>query len=166
MSLATALGGELQGWHGLPARIGERELMKALGEPLAWRAGWQERGGRRYRVLDARDVSAWFLADEEQATWIEIERPPRVDVAATLEALGRAPHELSSRLPATGAVTAEHVWPDRGIVIVVASPIDAQREPWAEQVGLFRPMSFEDYLSSVGGWGRVRPSQLSRRGGI
>jgi hypothetical protein len=160
MSLADALSGRLQDWTGLPAGIGERELASAHGCPWVWRDGWQERGAGRYRVLDAGDASAWFAGDDEQATWVEVQLPPAADVATTLATLGPAPRERASRIPAAGATTAEHVWPARGLAVVVASPIEAGRQPWVQQLGLFTPMSFEDYLVSVGLWGRLRPSPL------
>jgi hypothetical protein len=160
-SLADGLHGRMTGWTGLPAAADESVLTAAAGGTGAFRPGYAPRVATRYRVLDiaapqlARAVSAWFRGDDPAALWIELEEPVALDLDA-LAPLGPPARELPSSRPLPGGPVREEVWPEQGVAVAIVEG-EPPRVGWA---ALFRPMSFEDYLTSAGRPPQIRPSPL------
>jgi hypothetical protein len=164
-SLADAISGDLAGWTGLAGHLEPSALEPAI--RVRWTADPQprSRAASAFTVLHGeRDsppeqVDAWVRAGETGVTAIEFRPPVLLDHAAVLDDLGEPDLVLRSNHFEVGASVKEHVHAERGITVAVADPFtDESDEPWIVYVQLYRPMSPQEFVTTVGQSGdELRP---------
>ena len=112
-----------------------------------------------FTVLHSERVDAWLRVGETEVTSLEFRPPESFDHAAVLAALGEPETVLRSNHFEVGAVVQEHVHAERGITVAVAEPFAEDRhQPWIVYVQLYRPMSAQEYVTTVGQSGdELRP---------
>lgn len=156
-SLAAAISGDLAGWSGLSGDLEPLALEAELGVHWTPDPAPHARAASAFTVLHGDGVDAWLRVGETEVTSLEFRPPESLDHAAVLAGLGEPETVLRSNHFEVGAVVREHVHAERGITVSVAEPFD-EGEPWIVHVQLYRPMTAQAYVTSVGQSGdELRP---------
>jgi hypothetical protein len=164
-SLADALSGHLVGWTGLEGDLDPAVLERSVG------VRWTPEPGPRTRVASAftvlhgeRDgapaqIDAWVRQGDTEVTTLEYRPPALFDHTAVLEDLGEPETTLRSHHFEAGSSVREHVHAGRGITVAVAEPFgDDDAAPYILYVQLYRPMSTQEFVTTVGQSGdELRP---------
>ena len=158
-SLAEAISGDLAGWSGLGGDLDPLALEAELGVHWTPDPAPRSRAASAFTVLHGECVDAWLRVGETEVTSLEFRPPESLDHAAVLAGLGEPETVLRSNHFAVGAVVQEHVHAERGITVAVAEPFAEDRdEPWIVYVQLYRPMTAQAYVTTVGQSGdELRP---------
>jgi hypothetical protein len=158
-SLADAISGDLAGWSGLSGDLEPLALEAELGVQWTPDPAPRSRAASAFTVLHGGRVDAWLRVGETEVTSLEFPAPESLDHAGVLADLGEPETVLRSNHFEVGAVVQEHVHAERGITVAVAEPFAEDRdEPWIVYVQLYRPMTAQAYVTSVGQSGdELRP---------
>jgi hypothetical protein len=164
-SLADAISGDLAGWTGLTGDLDPSALEAAIGVRWTPDPAPRSRAASAFTVLHGeRDsaperVDGWVRAGETDVTTIEFRPPERLDHDAVLADLDEPDMVLRSNHFEVGASVQEHVHAERGITVAVAEPFtDEHDEPWIVYVQLYRPMTAQEFVTTVGQSGdELRP---------
>jgi hypothetical protein len=99
-------------------------------------------------VARASRWALWHGLDEPGL--VVLDDPPAAD---ELEAVGRADLVQPARHELFGYDTTEHVWPSRGLVLVVAEPYDhtpvSDRTPRIVRAELFAPCTLDAWRTTI-----------------
>jgi hypothetical protein len=158
-SLADAISGDLAGWSGLTGDLAPLALEAELGVHWTPDPAPRARAASAFTVLHGDGVDAWLRVGETEITSLEFRPPGSLDHAVVLADLGEPETVLRSNHFEVGAVVQEHVHAERGITVAVAEPFAEDRdEPWIVYVQLYRPMTAQAYVTTVGQSGdELRP---------
>ena len=147
-SLEVALAGRWAEWEGLDAGLLVADLEAVAGPgrgpraapPGAYPAGVVEFGSGAVR--------AWVRAERVELIALDAPAAP-AGALATVAMLGPPALEQPARFEALGAETTEHVWPQRGLVLVTAVPYEHAGQPdrgvRLAHAELFVPVSLEEW---------------------
>jgi hypothetical protein len=156
-TLAQAVSGDLAGWSGLSGDLEPLALEAELGVHWTPDPTPRARAASAFTVLHGEGVDAWLRVGETEITSLEFRAPPALDHAAVLADLGEPETVLRSNHFEVGAVVQEHVHAERGITLSVAEPFE-EGEPRIVHVQLYRPMSAQGFVTTVGQSGdELRP---------
>jgi hypothetical protein len=156
-SLSEAISGDLAGWSGLSGALDPLALEVELGAHWTPDPAPRSRAASAFTVLHGGRADAWLRVGENEVTSIEFRPPETLDHAAVLADLGEPETVLRSNHFEAGAVVREHVHAERGITVAVAEPFEGD-EPWIVYVQLYRPMTAQAFVTSVGQSGdELRP---------
>jgi hypothetical protein len=164
-SVAEALAGDLVGWSGLVGGVTPSALEPELGVRWTPEPAPRARAASAFTVLHGerddvpQEIDAWVRAGDSDVTTIEFKPPALLDHTAVLVDLGDPELVLHSNHFEVGASVREHVHAERGITIAVAEPFtDEGDAPWIVYVQLYRPMSTQEFVTTVGQSGdELRP---------
>jgi hypothetical protein len=158
-SVADAISGDLADWTGLSGALDPLALEAELGVRWSPDPAPHARVANAFTVLHGERVDAWLRVGESEVTSLEFRPPESLDHAAVLAGLGEPETVLRSNHFEVGAVVQEHVHAERGITVAVAEPFAEDRdEPWIVYVQLYRPMTAQAYVTTVGQSGdELRP---------